>query len=80
MRSTSTIPDSTNHLIRPLKAQDISAIQRIAELAWRAHYPGIISVQQIEYMLGWMNRLIVYDLGSSAVAQDERARAVPLLD
>jgi GNAT superfamily N-acetyltransferase len=54
MPSTTTIPDSTNHLIRPLKAQDISAIQRIAELAWRAHYPGIISLHQIEYMLGWM--------------------------
>lgn len=36
------LPAQTNHL------QDI---QRLAEKIWRDHYPGIISVEQINYML-----------------------------
>lgn len=54
MHNAKTIHETKKYIIHPLDTQDISAIQRIAERAWRAHYPGIISLQQIEYMLGWM--------------------------
>ena len=54
MPNTKTTAKSPKHLIQPLKAEDISMVQRIAELAWRAHYPGIISYEQIDFMLGWM--------------------------
>ncbi len=38
-------------LIRPLRNEDVSALASLARDIWRAHYPGIISVAQIEYML-----------------------------
>lgn len=38
-------------LIRPLRDADIPALCALARDIWRAHYPGIISVAQIEYML-----------------------------
>jgi len=37
--------------ICPLSAADIPALCALAREIWRAHYPGIISVAQIEYML-----------------------------
>jgi diamine N-acetyltransferase len=40
--------------IRALNAQDIPAYQALAEHIWRRHYPGIISSEQIEYMLARM--------------------------
>jgi GNAT superfamily N-acetyltransferase len=43
---TSDIPE-----IRALRDTDIPALQALAGEIWRAHYPGIISVAQIEYML-----------------------------
>ena len=33
---------------------DISLIQQLAEKSWRANYPGIISEEQIDYMLNLM--------------------------
>jgi diamine N-acetyltransferase len=33
---------------------EIPLLQRLAGQIWRAHYPGIISAAQIEYMLGRM--------------------------
>ena len=42
----------TEHqLIRPLQDTEIPALTALAAEIWRAHYPGIISVAQIEYML-----------------------------
>ena len=38
-------------LIRPLRDEDVPALASLAREIWRAHYPGIISVAQIEYML-----------------------------
>ncbi len=38
-------------LIRPLRDEDIPALASLARAIWRAHYPGIISAAQIEYML-----------------------------
>ncbi len=37
--------------IRPLAEADIEAVGALAREIWRAHYPGIISSAQIEYML-----------------------------
>ncbi len=37
--------------IRALHESEISALCALAREIWRAHYPGIISVAQIEYML-----------------------------
>ena len=42
----------TEHLlIRPLQDTEIPTLTGLAAEIWRAHYPGIISVAQIEYML-----------------------------
>ncbi len=38
-------------LIRPLRDGEIPALVALAGEIWRAHYPGIISIAQIEYML-----------------------------
>ena len=37
--------------IRALREDDIAALSALAREIWRAHYPGIISAAQIEYML-----------------------------
>ncbi|GAB3248046.1 GNAT family N-acetyltransferase [Chitinimonas naiadis] len=41
-----------SYLIRPATAADISVIIRLAHEIWHAHYPGIVSIEQIDYMLG----------------------------
>jgi ribosomal protein S18 acetylase RimI-like enzyme len=33
---------------------DIPIIHDLAQRIWRAHYPGIITIEQIDYMLDWM--------------------------
>ncbi|MBL0310297.1 MAG: GNAT family N-acetyltransferase [Bacteroidetes bacterium] len=40
-----------NLLFRPANEQDIPLISFLAEKIWREHYPSIISIEQIEYML-----------------------------
>ncbi|MDP1671625.1 MAG: GNAT family N-acetyltransferase [Burkholderiales bacterium] len=37
--------------IEPLAAADVEAVAALARAIWHAHYPGIISTAQIEYML-----------------------------
>lgn len=37
--------------IRTLREDEVSALCALAREIWRAHYPGIISAAQIEYML-----------------------------
>lgn len=37
--------------IVPLTAPDVAAVIALAHRVWHAHYPGIISLAQIEYML-----------------------------
>ena len=37
--------------VRALAPGDIEALIELARIVWHAHYPGIISVAQIEYML-----------------------------
>lgn len=37
--------------ISPLIQRDVAAVSELAGVIWRKHYPGIISPEQIEYML-----------------------------
>lgn len=37
--------------LRAATTADVPAIQRLAERTWRAHYPAILSTEQIDYML-----------------------------
>ena len=43
--------------ILPAREPDLPAIARLAGVIWRAHYPGMISEEQIEYMLAKMYAL-----------------------
>jgi GNAT superfamily N-acetyltransferase len=47
-------PSQPGPHILPATTADIPAIARLADLIWRAHYPGIISTEQIDYMLAKM--------------------------
>ncbi len=38
-------------VLRPAGLADVPAVQQLAARVWRAHYPGIISLAQIDYML-----------------------------
>lgn len=42
---------SPNIAIQPLRAEQIDALIVLARRIWNAHYPGIISQAQIDYML-----------------------------
>lgn len=39
---------------QPAGKSDISLLQRLAHTIWHSHYPGIITVEQIEFMLNKM--------------------------
>lgn len=43
--------------IKPVAEEHLPAIHDLAAVIWRAHYPGIISREQIDYMLGQMYSL-----------------------
>jgi diamine N-acetyltransferase len=49
--STSRATPSPNTRILPLREDDIPDLLRLAREIWYAHFPGIITVEQIEYML-----------------------------
>lgn len=49
--------DQAGISILPATIEHLPHIAELAGLSWRAHYPGIISVEQIEYMLGRMYNL-----------------------
>ena len=38
--------------ITPATTDDIGEVRRLADEIWHRHYPGIITVEQIDYMLG----------------------------
>ncbi len=40
--------------IRPATEADIPLLRDLAQRIWRECYPGIITSEQIEFMLGWM--------------------------
>jgi ribosomal protein S18 acetylase RimI-like enzyme len=43
--------DATTFALRTASADDLAAVRTLAREVWWAHYPGIISPAQIEYML-----------------------------
>jgi GNAT superfamily N-acetyltransferase len=55
--------------IVPLPPNQIDQLIAVAERAWHAHYPGIISVEQIEYMLkmGYTRQLILNEIERDGV-------------
>jgi diamine N-acetyltransferase len=38
-------------VISPVRRDELSTVRRLAHEIWHRHYPGIISVEQIDYML-----------------------------
>jgi len=67
-----TIPDSPAAAIVPAAEPDLPAIGQLAAIIWRAHYPGIISAEQIEYMLARMYSLEILreDMGRRGIRYD----------
>src|SRR5580658_9283333 len=55
--------------ILPATEADLPAIASLAGIIWRSHYPGIISTEQIEYMLAKMYSL-------ETLREDIRLRAI----
>jgi GNAT superfamily N-acetyltransferase len=49
--------------------EDLAGISALAGEIWRAHYPGIISIEQIEYMLARMYSM-------AALREDVAARGI----
>jgi ribosomal protein S18 acetylase RimI-like enzyme len=54
--------------IRPAGVQDIPLLRALADRIWHASYPGMITLEQIRYMLQWM-------YGDASIAE-ELARGV----
>jgi len=59
----------TDVQIRRAADADLRTISELAGRIWRAHYPSILSVAQIEYMLAWMYDVeqLGRDLGQGVV-------------
>jgi diamine N-acetyltransferase len=47
-------PEDSRAAFRPATCEHLSEIASLAAVIWRMHYPGIISQDQIEYMLARM--------------------------
>ena len=65
--------DTKELRIAPLAEGDIAAVIELAGLIWRRHYPGIISMEQIDYMLGqrYTPAVILGQLHSGSAWWDE---------
>ena len=61
-----------NEAIRPLREMEVTELSALAATIWRAHYPGIISAAQIEYMLAerYAEAVICAELARGDVAWD----------
>jgi ribosomal protein S18 acetylase RimI-like enzyme len=55
LQKLSMPPDAVR--ILPATEEHLPALADLAEIIWRQHYPGIISLEQIEYMLARMYSL-----------------------
>jgi GNAT superfamily N-acetyltransferase len=64
--------ENSSPRIVPAGETDLAAISQLAGVIWRAHYPGIISAEQIEYMLGRMYALetLREDVGRRGIRYD----------
>ncbi len=66
--------------IEPVAEADLPVIRSLAERIWRVSYPGMISEDQIEYMLGWMYSIerLRQDLRSGVVFEWARFEGTPV--
>ena len=66
----STEPSRRALTVRMLAPADIDAVAALARRVWHSHYPGIISVAQIEYMLAerYAPERIAAELGDPGIA------------
>jgi GNAT superfamily N-acetyltransferase len=62
-------PKQPASMILPVTEADLPSIAQLAGVIWRSHYPGIISPEQIEYMLSKMYSL-------ETLRDDLRLRAI----
>jgi GNAT superfamily N-acetyltransferase len=55
--------------ISPLKIADIDQLIDVAQRAWHAHYPGIITAEQIDYMLelGYNRAVIMREITEEGI-------------
>lgn len=56
--------------IMPLQSQDIDTLLPVAHRIWHAHYPGIITVEQIDYMLarGYSRQVILDEIEHQGIS------------
>jgi len=65
-------------VIAAAAATDIPVVQRLANEIWRHHYPGILAIEQIEYMLAQgysrsaLERFVTTDDAGLALAMADR--------
>lgn len=73
MRSEEEKRDPADARIEPLTQADVARVSALAREIWLAHYPGIISVGQIEYMLAqrYDPRIITEELGRAGLWWDK---------
>jgi diamine N-acetyltransferase len=64
----------------PASPADIPLLRQLAREIWHAHYPGIISVEQVDYMLARMygQETIAHELASGVTWEIIRADATPI--
>ncbi len=70
---------ATIHFV-PASPADIPLLRQLAREIWHAHYPGIISIEQIDYMLARMygHETITRELGSGVTWEIIRADDTPI--
>jgi GNAT superfamily N-acetyltransferase len=71
-----TSPNATVEL-RPARSDEVALVRRLADTIWRAHYPGIISVAQIDYML---ERFYTAEALAVFMGRDDRGLLLGLVD
>jgi ribosomal protein S18 acetylase RimI-like enzyme len=63
--------------IVPARQDELPAVQRLAGVIWRAHYPGIITPEQIDYML---ERGYALDVLGGFLARSDRGLELAKVD
>ena len=73
-------PARSTFSISPAEAADLGVVRALADEIWHRHYPGIITVEQIDYMLaeGYSDAALAHfldagDAGLAIVRHEERA-------
>ncbi len=63
--------------VRDARPDELPVVQRLAGVVWRAHYPGIITPEQIEYMLA---RGYALDVLAASLGRPDRGLLVAAVD